>query len=233
MNKFFSYLIIGVVLGLISPVINVALQPLNQLGIPSPILLLLSFTVFVLILLTIGQVLIIQSESKPLGYIQTSIDQFPSLDLTALEGYTKELKNLGFNQLGDYTLKATTRPALMRLFQHSEHHCFVEVYQINGFPIACSVRSFFMEKWSLSNVDRQPQGLLGGLMYMRKHKQRLWIAQPNCSPSELTVCHLKRREELVKDLKIHVLTDSSTESYFVQTQLEANERLQIKNLLLS
>ena len=59
--------------------------------------------------------------------------QFPTLDLGALDRYTRELEGLGFTRLLDFSLVSDSRtspPSFCRLFAHTRHHCFGEINQI-------------------------------------------------------------------------------------------------------
>jgi hypothetical protein len=227
MNKLFLYVMMFAVAAIVNPLIHSCLKPLKQFGVAPMTIGIISSIVFYLLMLTFAQIVIVLNESKPTEYLPAAIDDYPSLDWEPLQRYTRELESLGFHQLIDYRPSNLTRSGLARLFAHSEHHCFVEVYQISGLPTICVVRTIFTDGWSLCNMNYQSKGLLGGLTYMRRRKRSLWIAQPNHRPTELLSHHLERRTQLMEDLNIDIVIDISPEAYFVHEKLEAKLRLQI------
>jgi hypothetical protein len=226
-NKFLTYVLIFAAAASFNPLISFIFKPFKQLGVSSQTTGVLGTIAFYLLMLTFCQLLMIINESKAVEYIQTSIDEVPSLDWRPLEQYTFELESLGFDRLMDYKPSNLSRPGLGRLFAHKEERCFAEVNQISGLPTVCVISSVFTDKWALSNLNHQFTGFFGGLMYMRRRKRSLWIAQPDRRPAELLNNHRERRAQIMSDLEIETLPDLSAASYFDREKWEAKQRLHI------
>jgi len=167
--------------------------------------------------------------------LPTHLEEFSELDLNALFKYTEQLEGLGFIKVVDYKLE--TANGLSRLFSHSQHSCFADVFQIipvgkEPTPVFCTIHSALEDGWTLSTTIVQPDGI----KTMWRNPKSLWTYHPNATSAELLQIHLERRQQIVDDLQVHPLTDLSWEFYFIQQQkgtVQRRETLQRKNIVIA
>ena len=153
--------------------------------------------------------------------------QFPLLDSTALDRYTRDLEFMGFAKLLDFSLVADTPnhpPNFVRLMVHAKHHCFAEISQLfpkRGLPasLKCSFQSCLQDGWTLSFTDRKPQAASSLL----RRPKAINVSMPESSLSDLLQAFLKMREQLCLDLGISPLKDDTLEAYISKTQRSAGE----------
>jgi hypothetical protein len=152
----------------------------------------------------------------------TTPSQFPSLDTSELERYTRELESLGFVRLLDFSLvsdAAEQPPNFCRLFVHTRNHCFGEVSQIfprhrSPMPLKCSIQSCLQNDWTLGFSDRKPQAVSSLL----RRKKALGVSMPGATTYELLQAFLQMREQIYTDLGISSLTDDSLQAYIAKMQ---------------
>jgi hypothetical protein len=162
-------------------------------------------------------------------------DQFPGLDKTALESFTEQFEQLGFNQLGDYSLvpagKALQIPVFLRLFTHPRYQCFAEIGQI--FPrgqrpgkFGSALISSMEDGWKLGVSDRKPEAA-GVFIRLPRSLSRSF---PGITASELLKNFLEFRNQVCVDLGIRPLPNATLEEYIAQQQRSAIQRqVAIKN----
>jgi hypothetical protein len=152
--------------------------------------------------------------------------QFPQLDTSALEQYTRAFEGQGFVSLGDFSLvpigKAQQVPIFLRLFTHPRYQCFVEVGQV--FPVgrkpmsmSCSVVSALEQDWKIGFADRKP---LAAGVFIRMPRS-LGRHIPGAQPQELFQAFLGFRNEVCSNLGIRPLKNSTVEDYLTDTQRQA------------
>jgi hypothetical protein len=164
--------------------------------------------------------------------------QFPTLDLDALERYTREFEGMGFTRLLDFSLVSdspTNPPSFCRLLAHTRHHSFAELSQIfpkgkTPLPLKCSIQSCLQNGWTLFFSDRKPQAA-GSLLRRRK---ALGVCMPEASTSELLQAFLKMRDQVCLDLGILPVNDDTLQAYIARVQrtcTELREAVQEKNFV--
>ena len=153
--------------------------------------------------------------------------QFPQLDTTELERYTKEFESMGFVRLLDFSLvsnRPNPIPSFCRLFAHTRHHCFGEVSQLfprakSPMPLKCSIQSVLENGWSLGFSDRKPQAASA----MIRRRKALGVSMPGTTTYELLQAFLQMRGQICQDLGISPLRDDSLEAYIAKTQMAAGD----------
>lgn len=164
--------------------------------------------------------------------------QFPTLDLDALDRYTREFEGMGFTRLLDFSLVAdspTHPPSFCRLFAHTRHHCFGELSQIfpkgkAALPLKGSIQSCLQNGWTLSFSDRKPQAA-GSLLRRRK---ALGVCMPEVTTAELLQAFLKMRDHVCLDLGISPVNDDTLQAYIGKVQRsigEMRDAVQEKNFV--
>ena len=157
----------------------------------------------------------------------TTPSQFPLLDTSELERYTREFEALGFVRLLDFSLvsdAAKQPPNFCRLFAHTRNHCFADVSQIfprgrSPMPVKCSIQSCLQNDWTLGFSDRKPQAVSSLL----RRKKALGICMPGSTTYELLQAFLQMRDQICTDLGISYLKDDSLEAYIAKTQRAATD----------
>ena len=167
----------------------------------------------------------------PVGieYVAVEPQEFPALDVNALERYTWHFSALGFVHVGDYCLDAergTVQPGFARVFVHPSEACYAEVNQL--FPatqpptaMRSMIGTLFEEGWSLATTDRVPDGVI----YMMRRPKDLWACRPDLAPPQLYRLHTELRDRLSRDLAIRPVYETSRDAYVAREQAGAYERL--------
>ncbi|HKV24997.1 MAG TPA: hypothetical protein VJN93_10445 [Candidatus Acidoferrum sp.] len=153
--------------------------------------------------------------------------QFPSLDLAAIDRYTREFEGMGFTRLLDFSLasdSATQPPNFCRLIAHTTYHCFCEIHQIfprrkSPMSVACSIQSVLADGWSITFTDRKPMAV-GSLL---RRKKSLSVAMPGTNTSELLQAFLRMRDNVCMDLGISVVRDDTLQAYIAKVQRGVSE----------
>jgi hypothetical protein len=153
--------------------------------------------------------------------------QFPGLDTTALERYSREFESMGFVRLLDFSLvsdAALQIPSFCRLYAHTKYHCFGEISQIfprgkAPLPLACSLQSMLQEGWALTFSDRKPLAA-GSLVRRRK---ALSVSMPGTDTSALLQAFLQMRDNVCQDLGISVVREDTLEAYIAKVQRSVTE----------
>lgn len=153
--------------------------------------------------------------------------QFPSLDTTALDRYTREFESMGFAPLLDFSLvsdKQSTVPNFCRLFASTRYHCFASVSQFfprgkEPMPLKCSLECSLQDGWSIAFSDRKPQAA-GSLIRRRK---AIGVSMPDVSISELFQAFIKMRDQVCMDLGISPLKEDTLEAFTAKVQRSTTE----------
>jgi len=153
--------------------------------------------------------------------------QFPLLDSSALDRYTRDLEFMGFTKLVDFSLVADTpnhAPNFVRLAAQAKNHCFAEISQFFpkrslAVPVKCAFQSALQDGWTLSFTDRKPQAASSLL----RRPKAISVSMPEASLSEVLHAFLKMREQVCLDLGISPLKDDTLEGYISKTQRSATE----------
>ena len=165
----------------------------------------------------------------------THIEQFPGLDLDSLYRYNDILKPLGFIQVVDY--RSETGTGFARVFAHPQHYCFADVFQVlpagkQPLPMVCTIHSYLENDWKIVTTVVQPDGL----NYMWRSNKTLWTYYKSANPAELFQIHLERRQKIIENLGLEILTDLSWEFYFIQEQkasIKRRENFARKNIVIA
>jgi hypothetical protein len=153
--------------------------------------------------------------------------QFPQLDTSELERFTRELESLGFTRLLDFSLVANIAkpiPSFGRVFANTRNHCFAEISQVFPFrkaprPLGCSIQSCLQDGWTLSFSNRKPMAASS----LIRRKKAIGVCMPETPLHELQQNFLQMREQVGQDLGISYLRDDSLEAYFAKVQRSATE----------
>lgn len=166
----------------------------------------------------IAKLVIVSSIPDKVVYEPVQLETIPQINLPALDHYTDSLKLLGFRPLLDYQLVESSTGAA-RVFSHPELHCFVEVSQFVGrLPMGCVFASALDRGWTLSTTDRQLSSL-GAVWYAFLRRPRgLLVCRPEFSAEQLLQSHLELRQQMLADLNVQVLPDTTAQAFFEQTQ---------------
>ena len=153
--------------------------------------------------------------------------QFPQLDATELERYTRGFESYGFVRLLDFSLVSNAAkpiPSFCRLFVHTRHHCFAEVSQIflqnkAPLPLRCSIQSSLDDGWTLGFSDRKPQAASS----LVRRRKAISISLPGTPTYELLQRFLQMREQICQDLGISCLKEHTVDDYISKVQRTAAE----------
>ncbi len=153
--------------------------------------------------------------------------QFPLLDLSALDRYSREFEAMGFTRLADFSLvpdKGFHAPSFCRTLAHTRHHCFAEVSQIfpkgkKPMPLKCSIQSCLQDGWTIGFSDRKPQAASSLL----RRRKSIGICMPATGPGELLQSFLKMRDQVSMDLGVSPLNDDTFEAYIRKVQHSLTE----------
>jgi hypothetical protein len=153
--------------------------------------------------------------------------QFPSLDLDALDRYTREMERMGFTRLLDCSPTSDSphsQPGFSRIFAHTRHHCWGVINQMfprgrKPMPMRCGFESCLQNGWTLSFSNRKPVAVSS----LVRRKKALAVSMPEATPSDLLQAFLKMREQVCLDLGISPLNDDSLEAYIRWIQRAAGE----------
>ena len=170
---------------------------------------------------------VLNSMATSYSFPPAMTSQFPQLDTSELERYTREFENLGFVRLLDFSLVPNTAkpiPSFCRLFSHTRNHCFAEVSQIfpprkAPLPLRCSIQSCPQDGWTLSFSDRKPQAASA----MLRRKKAISMSAPGTPTHELLQNFLQMRSQICHDLGISVVAEDTLEAYFAKVQRSATE----------
>lgn len=166
----------------------------------------------------------------------THPEEYPQLDLGLLIQYTEGVRSLNFVHIIDY--KLDTVNGLSRLFSHSQHYCFADIFQvysranIKQMPMVCTIHSAMEQGWSLSTTNLKPNGL----SHTWRNPKSLWSYHPSATPDKLLQAHRERRQQIQENLKVSIVTDLSWEFYFTQQERNAIKRREIferKNIFIA
>jgi hypothetical protein len=178
-------------------------------------------------LLRIKAVIVKQAGAK-ISFQPAMLSQFPALDKAELDRRTDELKRLGFEELGDFTLVRDVTPVIpgfMRLFVNTRSHCFAEVHQVfppmrKATPISVAVTSYMSDAWSLSTGQRKPNTFT----YVMRRPRAVSQVVLNGSVSDMVNQHLALRAQMSSELGVRESSETSAEAYFRRAQEAAEQR---------
>jgi hypothetical protein len=165
-----------------------------------------------------------------------TLAQFPSLDTTALDRYTRELESMGFTRLLDFSLvsdKQSTVPNFCRLFASTRHHCFASVSQFfprgkQPMPLKCSLECSLQDGWSIAFSDRKPQAASA----LIRRRKAIGVSMPDVSLSELFQAYIKMRDQVCMDLGVSPLKEDTLEAFTAKVQrstVEMRDAVREKN----
>lgn len=169
-------------------------------------------------------------------YQPVDLESLATVDVKWIDQQTRDLEQLGFIQLRDYSVPSN--PGVARSFAHPQDHCFVEIGQLvaatGELSYHTAIFSDLEQDWSLSNVNR-PVRQIDSLTHIWRHPR--WVKQftPCLSLSELLQTHLQFRQQMMSDLAIRVATDPSWDAYEVIMRRgieNLQRRLRAKPLLI-
>jgi hypothetical protein len=172
-------------------------------------------------------------------YETANLEDYPLLNFTWFQQQAKELKLLGFVQIMDY--QTVKKSGFARCFAHPEHYCYAEVnevFKITGESYSRNtvITSSLDEGWTLSNINREVKTTDSIPYGFWRNPKNVRIYHPNISLEELLQKHLEKRQEMINNLAVILLTDISWENY-VKKQEEAviyrKKALKQKILLLA
>ena len=160
--------------------------------------------------------------------------QFPFLDSRKLDQYTSDFESMGFIRLMDFSIigdGSQYTPNFCRLFGHSGHHCFGEIYQF--FPVRrgpqlmkCSIQCCLQDGWEIDFSNSKPKAE-HSLFQPRK---TIRVNMPQLTTSQLLQEFLKLRQQVCLDLGISLERDDTLEAYIRKAQRAAvNMRETIKS----
>jgi hypothetical protein len=162
------------------------------------------------------------------SFPSASIAQFPRLNVPELERYTRELENLGFTRLLDFSLVPDAPnpiPNFCRLLANKRHHCFGEIHQFfprgkSPLAVRCAMHCSLDDGWSLTFTDRKP----GAVESLVRRQKALSVSMPQASLADLLNSFLQMRSQVCGDIGISPQTDDSFEAYAAKLQRSAQER---------
>jgi hypothetical protein len=148
--------------------------------------------------------------------------QFPKLDRTRLEAFSRDLEGLGFERLIDTAPvgdSPTHPPTFCRVYAHHRHGCFGVIMQ--SFPaiggpvdLRCMIHGDLDEGWSVGLGNGQP---LAASALVRRPRA-IGMALPGAAPAELLARFLRFRDQVSVDLGLKTVGETSLETYIRQTQ---------------
>lgn len=169
-----------------------------------------------------------QTRDKMVGIVSATNEFVPvdaasveGLNLKKLQEYSASLEQLGFTRLLDYRLRRGGNPELRgfeRVFVHATQHCFAAIMAAGALrpdqPLNVAVNSYMESGWRLgtSNIPAGPAD------YYLRQPRILRMRYPDDSTERLFSRHLERRAEILRDLEIRVLADTSIEFYFARVR---------------
>jgi hypothetical protein len=153
--------------------------------------------------------------------------QFPSLDLDALDRYTREFEGMGFVRLLDFSLVSnarTSQPSFCRLMANSRYHCWAELGQLfprgkSPMALKCAIQSCLQNGWTLTFSDRKPQAASS----LIRRRKGISVCMPETTAGELLQAFLKMRDQVCLDLGVSPVNDDSLEAYIAKVQRQAME----------
>lgn len=170
---------------------------------------------------------------KKVSYID-----YPWLDLASLSAQTHTLESLGFIQLVDQDVPSTL--GFARRFAHPQKYCFAEIgqmFQVTGEILTqhFSIFSALEEDWILAEINREVNHA-DAISYIWRHPKQIRRYHPNIKLDEIFQAHLEFRQQILTDLKINSLTDTSW-SYLQKLEEEGvifrKQTMRGKNILIS
>lgn len=174
------------------------------------------------------------------NFLPTVPDEFPTLEIYKLNQYTESLTDLGFVHLIDYTLEPKGRDSqklgFCRLFYHPQESCFADVFQTclphqDPLPMFCSLVTFIEQDWTLATTNSEPISF----SQLWRCPRSLWTYIKQGQPEELLRSHLSQRREILNNLGLRIIPESSEGFYFAQQQLadqKRKQRVQKRNIIL-
>jgi len=157
-------------------------------------------------------------------------EQFPMLDCGTFDRYAKELEDIGFEKVRDFSLVGqggAPIPSFCRLYIQPRERLYVELAQIfppgrMPMPVMCAVQTFFDQDWSLGVGNNQPQP---GAVFIR-NPHAVGRAMPGKNPFDLLLGHREWRDQMINDLGIQPQPPSWV-AYRDQNQKRAQQRVEI------
>lgn len=183
-----------------------------------------AFILFVWLLLSLAKRGMMNSGSDSVALVPVNPQDCPWLDYETLAQLSMALEAIYFVPLRDFTMQAETGQlpkGFARLFHNPNLHCYAEVNHIPSSPhagVECTISSKLEDGWWLSTTTRIP---FAGLWSLRKPKS-VWTSHPLMNPSQLMQAHLAWRENMVHDLGVEVMPETSFEAY-EQRELETHK----------
>jgi len=165
-------------------------------------------------------------------------EQFPALDRGSLEECSRQIEQLGFIRLGDYSLVPTSKalviPVFVRLFAHSRYKCFAQAQQIfppgkAPHPFGCAITAELENDWRITVSNRKP---LPGAVFLRL-PQSIARSFPGAPVSELMLKFVDFREKVCADLGVRPLSNDSLENFVrlqQKTAIQNREAVKSKSL---
>jgi len=164
-------------------------------------------------------------------------EQFPSLDRSRLETYSRDLEGLGFEKLLDTAPVGDTPthpPTFCRIYAHRRHGCFGVIMQwfpAMGGPIElrCLLNGHLEDGWSVGVANGQP---LAASAFVRRPRA-IGASLPAAPPAELLARFLRFRDQVCADLGLRPIADTSLETYIrrtLESLVEIREAMTKKSL---
>ncbi len=193
--------------------------------------------VIAVLLLTCQPLLVTGLPQDWKGQAVSTLD-YEHLDLSLLESYSQVLMDLGFKPIQDYTQGFTQGDlrGLARCFGHPERACFAEVGWVGGEVPRITHAVFFSildRGWMLVDLNHLPQQR-DSLAYTWRYPREVRRYNPDLPLDAVYQQHLLKRQAMMDDLKIDLLTSISWEIYCeIQRELvrRPSQTLRRKNLL--
>lgn len=162
------------------------------------------------------------------SFPSATVAQFPQLNIAELERYTRDLENLGFSRLLDFSLVSdapSSVPNFCRLLANRRDHCFGEIHQLfprgkSPMAMRCAIHCSLGDGWSLTFTDRKPVAAASLL----RRPRALSVSMPQSTVPELLNSFLQMRSQVCSELGVSPQTDDSFEAYAGRLQRSAQER---------
>jgi hypothetical protein len=148
---------------------------------------------------------------------QSRPQDFPTLDIEEWDRYTDALEVLGFDQIIDFKTESgkSSRICISRLFVDTKNHISVVIAKsfsapkTEPNPVTVSFLSRLSDEWIFDSTTIKPNGF----SYMSRDTGFIFTYHSKIPIPDLFQIHLKRRQEIVDDLGLDILTDVSWEAH--------------------
>ena len=164
---------------------------------------------------------------RSITYPASTPDQFPLLDLNALQRYTLQLEDLGLRSEMEFSVEghggSVKISNFCRLFILPGKSTYGVVFQMfpngNALPMTCSIFTFFTDDWSVAVGDGQPRR---GGVFIRIQRE-VASACHGKEPVDILQKHDEWRDRMVRELGILPLP-AEIETYRTFQQHRAQQK---------